>query len=62
MDVQPLASRLDEYHLLHAIRGELLQEIGEREQARAAELRALELTHNPAEQSLLRRRLVADMC
>jgi len=32
--------------------------VGQQELARAAELRALELTHNPAEQSLLRRRLL----
>jgi RNA polymerase sigma-70 factor (ECF subfamily) len=45
--------------LLHAIRGRLLHELGDQEQARAAELRAAELTANRAEQSLLRRRIAA---
>ncbi|HYY78258.1 MAG TPA: sigma-70 family RNA polymerase sigma factor [Actinomycetes bacterium] len=56
-EVEALAPTLDGYHLFHAIRGELLVELGRREQARAAELRALALTGNRAEQSLLRRRL-----
>ncbi len=58
--VVALADDLDGYHLWHATYADLLLEVGEREQARAAELRALELTHNPAEQSLLKRRLAAD--
>ena len=33
------------------------RKIGDQEEARAAELRATELTANPAEQSLLRRRI-----
>ena len=49
---------LEHYHLFHAIRGELLLELSEREQARAAALRALELTQNRAERSLLARRLM----
>ncbi len=57
-EVNTLAHALDHYHLFHAIRGELLQELGEREQARASALRALELTQNRAEQSLLARRLL----
>src|SRR5262249_23582594 len=56
-EVEPLACDLENYHLFHAIRGELLLELGRREQARAAELRALALTGNQAEQSLLRQRL-----
>ena len=56
-EVEHLASDLDDYHLFHAIRGELLVELGRREQARAAELRALTLTGNRAERSLLQRRL-----
>ena len=47
------AQDLEHYHLFHAIRGELL-----REQAWASALRALELTQNRAEQSLLARRLL----
>jgi predicted RNA polymerase sigma factor len=54
--VEALTSDLDHYHLFHAIRGKLLVELGEREQARAAELRALSLTRNPAERLLLERR------
>jgi predicted RNA polymerase sigma factor len=36
----------------------LLLDLSQREQARASALRALELTHNPAEQELLARRLL----
>ena len=57
-EVDALAADLDNYHLYHAIRGELLLELGHRELARASALRALELTHNRAEQSLLTRRLL----
>lgn len=57
-ELDALAGELDTYHLYHAIRGELLLELSQHEQARAAALRALELTHNPAEQSLLMRRLL----
>jgi RNA polymerase sigma factor (sigma-70 family) len=55
--VDALDGALADYHLLHAIRGRLLHELGDQEQARAAELRAAELTANRAEQSLLRRRI-----
>jgi RNA polymerase sigma-70 factor (ECF subfamily) len=57
-EVDAVAADLEEYHLLHAIRGKLLAELGEREQARAAVLRASALTRNRAEQSLLAQRLV----
>jgi RNA polymerase sigma factor (sigma-70 family) len=56
-ELDGLAAELDGYHLYHAVRGAVLVELGRREQARAAELRALALTANRAEQSLLRRRL-----
>lgn len=56
-ELDEIAPVLDGYHLFHAARGELLSEIGRREQARAARLRALDLTDNPAERSLLRQRL-----
>jgi len=59
-EVEALARDLDGYHLFHAIRGELLLELGRREQAQAAELRALALTGNRAEQSLLQQRLSAE--
>jgi RNA polymerase sigma-70 factor (ECF subfamily) len=57
-EVNALGDALDHYHLFHAIRGELLLDLGRREQARAADLRALALTHNHAEQTLLTRRLL----
>ncbi|HEY7349539.1 MAG TPA: DUF6596 domain-containing protein [Ktedonobacterales bacterium] len=57
-EVDALAGSLGNYHLFHAIRGELLLELSHREQARAAALRALELTRNRAEQALLERRLL----
>jgi RNA polymerase sigma-70 factor (ECF subfamily) len=56
-EVDQLAAALDGYHLFHATRGELLLELGRREQARAARLRALGLTTNPAEVALLQRLL-----
>jgi RNA polymerase sigma-70 factor (ECF subfamily) len=56
-EVDALAADLDGYHLLHATRAELLRELGRREAARAAELRALDLTANRAERALLERRL-----
>jgi RNA polymerase sigma-70 factor (ECF subfamily) len=57
VEVDGLAEQLDGYHLFHATRGELLMDLGRREQARAAQLRARDLTHNPAEQALLGRRI-----
>jgi RNA polymerase sigma-70 factor (ECF subfamily) len=56
-EVDAIADALDGYHLLHAIRGQLLHHLGNQEQARAAQLRAAELTANTAEQALLRRRI-----
>ena len=61
-EVQALAAELDEYHLFHAIYADLLEEVGENELSRAEKVRALALTHNPAEQSLLRRRLAVEPC
>jgi RNA polymerase sigma-70 factor (ECF subfamily) len=61
-EVQTLASELDGYYLWHAVYAELALAVGQRETARAAELRALELTRNPAEQGLLKGRLAADAC
>jgi RNA polymerase sigma factor (sigma-70 family) len=56
-ELDALAGELDAYHLYHATRAELLRAIGRPRQARAADRRALGLTSNPAEQSLLRQRL-----
>ena len=56
-EVNDLAMTLGEYHLLHSTRAELLDQLGEKEQARQARLRALELCQNPAERALLERKL-----
>jgi RNA polymerase sigma-70 factor (ECF subfamily) len=56
-EVEPLADELDGYRLFHAVRAELLDELGRHEQARAANERALALAANPAERELLARRL-----
>jgi len=58
-EVNDLAIELGGYHLFHATRAELLDEIGEKALAREARLRALELCQNPAERTLLQRKLDA---
>jgi len=58
-EVEPLAARLDNYHLYHAARAELLRRLGRGAEAREADQRALALTENPAEQRLLRERIAA---
>jgi RNA polymerase sigma-70 factor (ECF subfamily) len=57
VEIQPLAERLAGYHLFHAARGELLRRLGRRDEAHAADRRALALTDNPAERRLLEARL-----
>jgi RNA polymerase sigma factor (sigma-70 family) len=52
-----LSDTLDNYHLYHATRAELLRALGHPYQALGADRRALELTSNPAEQALLQRRI-----
>jgi RNA polymerase sigma factor (sigma-70 family) len=56
-ELDGLAGVLGEYHLYHATRAELLRELGDPDQARAADRRAIELTANPAEQAILQQRL-----
>ena len=56
-EVNDLAISLEGYHLFHAARADLLDRIGEQALAREARLRALELCQNPAERSLLERKL-----
>ena len=56
-EVNDLALVLGEYHLFHSTRAQLLEELGEKALAREALVRALELCRNPAERSLLLRRL-----
>lgn len=58
-EVDALADDLERYHLFHAARAELLRDLGQREEARAADRRALELTDNPAERALLGERIAA---
>ncbi|HEV2783625.1 MAG TPA: DUF6596 domain-containing protein [Actinophytocola sp.] len=57
-ELSELAGALDRYHLFHATRAELLRELGDPDEARAADRRALELTANPAEQAVLERRIL----
>ncbi len=56
-EVNDLAISLEGYHLFHAARADLLDRVGETTLAREARLRALELCRNPAERSLLARKL-----
>ena len=58
-EVNDLAIALGGYHLFHATRAELLDDIGEKTLARVARLRALELCQNSAERALLERKLAA---
>ncbi len=55
-EVEHLSGALDGYHLFHATRAQLLREFGRDDEAREADLRALQLTSNPAERQLLRER------
>jgi RNA polymerase sigma factor (sigma-70 family) len=56
-DLETIAGELDDYHLFHAARAELLRALDRSDVARTADQRALQLTANPAEQRLLHRRL-----
>lgn len=56
-EVEPLAGELGGYRLFHAVRAELLTDLGRHEQARAANEQALALAANPAEREFLARRL-----
>lgn len=58
-ELDALEGELRDYRLWHAVRGELLRELGRPEEARLADKRALELATNPAERELLARRLGA---
>jgi RNA polymerase sigma factor (sigma-70 family) len=50
------AGELSDYHLLHAVRGDLLARLGRRQEAATSFLHASELTANIAEQQFLRDR------
>ena len=56
-EVEPLAAELDGYRLFHALRADLLTELGHHDVARSANERALALAGNPAERELFARRL-----
>jgi len=56
-ELDDLAGALSDYYLYHAGRAELLRELGHPDQATVADLRALELTTNPAERAVLEQRL-----
>jgi RNA polymerase sigma-70 factor (ECF subfamily) len=56
-EVDPLAADLGRYRLFHAVRAELLTDLGRRDEARSANKQALALAANPAERELLARRL-----
>ena len=55
--LDPLANRLDSYHLFHAARAQMLRRLGRSAEAAQEDRAAVELTSNPAERSLLRRRI-----
>ncbi len=57
VDELEAGGRLDEYHLLHATRADLLRRLGRRDEAAVAYRRALDLAANPLERSFLERRL-----
>jgi RNA polymerase sigma-70 factor (ECF subfamily) len=56
-ELDALAGALDDYHLFHATRADLLRQLGDPDQARAADRRALALTTNPAEHAVLQQRI-----
>lgn len=57
MDAIHESGALGEFRYLHAARADLLRRLGRRDEARAAYLAALELTHQAAEQRFLEARL-----
>lgn len=55
--VEPLSGHLEEYLYFHSLRARLLRDTGQREEARAAYTRALELARNAADRRFLEARL-----
>jgi RNA polymerase sigma-70 factor (ECF subfamily) len=55
--VDELAAELDEYHLLHSTRADLLRRLDRRTEAATAYRRALELADEPVDRAFLERRL-----
>ena len=56
-ELDDLAGSLGDYYLYHAGRAELLRELGHPDEASVADRRALGLTANPAERTVLEQRL-----
>jgi RNA polymerase sigma-70 factor (ECF subfamily) len=56
-EADALAGELQDYHLLHATRAQLLRALDRLDEARTADERALSLTRNPAERALIEERL-----
>ncbi|MGP4028863.1 RNA polymerase sigma factor [Actinomadura sp. 3N407] len=56
-ELDALAGDLDGHHLYHAVRAELLRDLGRPDEARESDERALRLTTNRAQQALLEERL-----
>jgi RNA polymerase sigma factor (sigma-70 family) len=56
-ELEGLAEHLDRYPLFHATRAELHRALGDPEEAREADRRALDLTANPAQRTLLEDRI-----
>jgi len=57
--LEALADELADYQYFHSSRADLLRRLGRTEESRAAYLKALELTHNPAEHDFLTGRLTS---
>jgi RNA polymerase sigma-70 factor (ECF subfamily) len=57
IDALAASGELDEYHLLHAARADLLRRVGSNEEAAQSYTRALELVTNESERRYLERRL-----
>jgi RNA polymerase sigma-70 factor (ECF subfamily) len=55
--LEPLAERLHAYHLFHAARAQMLRALGRTAEAADEDRQAAQLTSNPAELRLLRRRI-----
>jgi len=57
IDVLAAAGDLDRYHLLHAVRADLLRRLGQRAEATNSYARAIALVTNDSERRFLERRL-----
>ena len=57
IDALAAAGDLEEYHLLHATRADMLRRLGANEEAAEAYIKALELATNDSERRFLERRL-----